>query len=572
MVAAWLVYLALAAAPAWAQSILIPVAPRGAATEVVLHGRIHTMDSRQPLAEAMAILGGRIVAVGSDAEIQPWIGPATRVIDAGGRLVLPGFNDDHVHFLDGSTGLAMMDLRDAATPAEFVRRICQQAKQMKPGEWITQGNWDETLWTPPRLPTRQMIDACTPRNPVYVSRHDGHMGLANTLALHLARITAQTPTPPGGVIVKDASGQPTGALKDNAQDLVERIIPLPSDQEMERFLAAGLRQAAGVGLTTLQDMALDPPYLPRVYQKMLAQGRLTARIYVRQPLADWRNLAALGIRAGFGGPWIWLGSTKAFADGSLGSETAYFFAPYSDRQDGWRGLPMPEMNPPSVMQALVEHADQAGLQVCIHAIGDEANSEVLDIFQHVETADGRRDRRFRIEHAQHVAPQDFARFGRLHVIASVQPYHAIDDGRFLEARIGSRRAAGSYAFRTFLNHGVRLAFGTDWPVAPLDPLLGIYGAVTRETLDGKYPHGWFPEQKLSVQEAVYAYTMGSAYAAFQDQVLGSLTPGKYADYVILDRDIFSIPPDEIKAARIYKTVVGGRVVYTAGDFPVNIEK
>lgn len=550
----------------------LPALPaRGVATEVVLHGRIHTMDPSRPEAQAMAMLGDRIAALGSDADIQPWIGPHTLVLDAGGRLVLPGFNDDHVHFLDGATGLAMMDLRDAASPAEFVRRICAQAQRMQKGEWITQGNWDETLWSPPRLPTRQMIDACTPDNPVYVSRHDGHMGLANRLALRLAGVTAQTPVPVGGVIVKDAGGQPTGILKDAAQDLVGRVIPIPSDAELQRIFAAGLRQAAGVGLTTLQDMALDPPYAPRVYQEMLAQGRLTARLYVRQPLEMWQDLAALGIRAGYGGPWIWLGSTKAFADGSLGSETAYFFQPYRDRQH-WRGLLTADMTPPSKMYRMVLGADRAGIQVCIHAIGDQANSMILDIFQRVEAQDSPRDRRFRIEHAQHIAPQDFARFARLHVIASVQPYHAIDDGRWLESRIGRQRAAGSYAFRTLLDHGVRLAFGTDWPVAPLDPLLGIYAAVTRETLDGKNPQGWFPGQKMTVQEAVYAYTMGSAYAAFQDPAFGSLTPGKYADFVLLDRDIFSIPPDEIKNVHVYKTVVGGRVVYTRGDYPVDETK
>jgi len=538
---------------------------QAAATLVLRHGAIHTMDAVHPHATALAVVGDRIVAVGTDAEVAPWIGPRTKVLNAGGKLVLPGFNDGHVHFVQGAFQLSSVDLRDAPSQAEFARRICAKAATLAPGEWITGGDWDDQKWTPALLPTRQLIDPCTARHPVFVTRYDGHMGVANSLALHLAKIDASTPTPAGGVIVQDASGQPTGILKDAAQPLVEAVIPTPTDAQMRRAIRVALRHAAGLGVTTLQDMAY--PQALRVYQELLDAGQLTSRLYCRLPLGMWQTVAGVGIRNHFGGPMLTIGSMKGFADGSLGSTTAYFFQPYTD-DPTTRGILSDEMNPPAAMYARMLGADQAGLQLSVHAIGDAANSLILDFFTKIAATDGRRDRRFRIEHAQHLAPTDFARFAQLGVIASVQPYHAIDDGRWLEKRIGPVRARTSYAFRTLLNHGVRLAFGTDWTVAPLNPMLGIYAAVTRETLDGKHPEGWFPDQKLTVQEAVYAYTVGSAYAAFEEHERGTLAPGLLADFVILDHDIFHLPPDAIKDVHVERTVMGGRTVFRLGDYPV----
>lgn len=551
----------------------LAIAQSPAATQVLVNAHIHTMDETRQLADALAVVDQRIVAVWSNAEIRRWIGLRTQVIDAGGKLVLPGFNDDHVHFVDGGFQLTRVDLRDSSSPQEFARRICARAREMtremKTGEWIEGGDWDDQRWTPPSLPTRQLIDACTPDQPVFVSRYDGHMSLANSAALRLAHVDASTPTPAGGVIVKDASGQPTGILKDAAQNLIERIIPEPSDEQVEAAAIAGLRHAAGLGVTTLQDISYTQAV--RVYQKLLDRGLLTSRMYCRMPLVMWKSLADSGVRNHFGAPMITIGSMKGFADGSLGSTTAYFFEPYSD-DPSTRGILSDEMHPPEAMYERMLNADRAGLQLSIHAIGDAANSLILDFFSRIVAANGPRDRRFRIEHAQHIAPRDFASFAELGVVASVQPYHAIDDGRWLERRIGHDRAKTSYAFRTFLDHHVHLAFGTDWTVAPLNPLLGVYAAVTRETLDGKNPGGWFPNQKLSVEEAVRAYTLGSAYAAFQEKQLGTLMPGKFADYVILSRDIFSIPPDDIKNVRVEQTVMGGRVVFTAGDYPVRYDK
>ncbi len=548
---------------------------RPAADEVVLHGHLRTMDARRPRAQAMAIWHGRILAVGSDAQIRPWIGPRTRIVNAHGRLVLPGFIDGHVHFFAGAYDLSSVDLRITRSAAEFARKICAYARTLPPGEWITGGNWDEQRWQPARWPTRWMIDGCTRRHPVYVNRYDGHMGLANSLALKLAHISRATPTPKGGVIVHDAQGRPTGIVKDAAQDLVARVIPSPSLAERMRIARIGLRHAAALGVTTIQSMDLSYPQAPRIYARLLARRELTARFYVRQPLALWRHWAAMGVRRGFGGPWITVGSMKAFADGAIGSRTAYLFQPYRDNppsNPNWRGLLAPDAQPPAKLYRRILGADRAGLQVCVHAIGDAANHMVLDFFQKVERLDGSKDRRFRIEHAQHLIAADIPRFAQLHVIASVQPYHAIDDGRWVEKRIGYERAKTSYAYGSLMRHGARLAFGTDWPVAPLNPLYGIYAAVTRATLDGKHPNGWFPRQKIPLAQAIYDYTMGSAYAGFEEKRLGSLTPGKDADFIILDHNLFHIPPRQIWNVRVLATYVGGRQVWRLGQYAVQYSR
>jgi len=540
-------------------------AERPAADLIVEHARIWTVDATRPEAEAVAVLGGRIVGVGTDAAVDAWRGPRTRVVDAGGKRLLPGFNDSHVHFSDGGAALAAVQLNDVTSAAEFVRRIGAHAKSIPAGQWILEGNWDETKWSPAELPTRQLIDAVTLGNPVSINRYDGHMVLLNSKALALAGITAATADPPGGVIVHDARGEPTGALKDAAIGLLERVIPAPTPAERRRSIERSLREAAALGVTSVQDMAVNYGDLA-VYAALLGEGRLGTRIYVAPSIVAVEDQAKLGIRQAFGGPSLRLGAVKGFADGSLGSRTAYFFEPFLD-QPGNRGLLADTMQPLSRTREYLARADAAGLQVCIHAIGDEAISTVLDLYAEVEKNGGARDRRWRIEHAQHMAAKDFERFAALKVIASVQPYHAIDDGRWAEARIGHARAARTYPFRTFREHGVRLAFGTDWPVAPLNPMLTLYAATTRATLDGRNPGGWFPEQKLSIEEAIEAYTLGSAYAEFQEHEKGTISPGKLADFVLLSEDVLHLPPAELRRVRVLRTWVGGAEVYKAAASP-----
>ena len=529
---------------------------------ILTSAKIWTVDKSRPAAEAVAILGDRIVAVGTAAEIALWRGPNTKVIDAGGKLVLPGFNDAHVHFVSGGQQLDNVALNDATSAQEFARRIADGAKKIRKGEWMLGGDWDETKWEPAALPTKELIDPVTPDIPVFVSRYDGHMALANSLALRLAGVTAATKDPPGGAIVRDAKGNPTGALKDAAMDFVYKIVPPPSHEQRLQAVKRALAHAASLGVTSVQHM--NPDYADiAVYSELLDRGELTARIYAAPLITQVDDQTKIGIRHAFGSSFLRIGAVKAYADGSLGSRTAYFFEPFLDQPNN-HGLLSDEMHPISLMRDRMMKADAAGLQICTHAIGDAAISTILDLYTEIEKSHGAADRRWRIEHAQHMAAKDFDRFAQLQVIASMQPYHAIDDGRWAEKRIGRDRASRTYAFRTFLNHGVRLAFGTDWDVAPLNPMLTIYAAVTRATLDGKNPNGWFPEQKLTVAEAIEAYTMGSAYAEFQDQEKGSITPGKLADMVILSDDLFSIDPTRIRDVKVLTTIVGGKVIWEQG--------
>jgi hypothetical protein len=510
----------------------------------------------------VALHGGRILAVGSDAEIATWIGPTTKKIDAHGKSVLPGFIDSHVHFSSGGGEISSVHLRDANSPQELSRRIGARAKTLPKGEWMLGGTWDHELWGGTPLPSHDWIDAVTPDNPVFVTRYDGHMGLANAVTLRLAGITKETKDPPGGTIVRDKDANPTGLLKDAAMGLVYRVMPPPSEEQLLRMIHAGMDEARRYGVTSIHDISSTEDV--RAYQVLAARGELTLRIYCITPLPQWEGPATAGIRAGFGNNWIHLGALKGFADGSLGSTTALFEQPYNDAPDT-SGLPNEMMLPEGNMLKMALGADKAGLQLAVHAIGDKANRIMLDVYAEVAKQNGARsDRRWRIEHAQHLRPEDFARFAQLGVIASVQPYHAIDDGRWAEKRIGHERAKTTYAFRTFLDHGVRLAFGSDWTVAPLNPMQGLYAAVTRATLDGKNPNGWFPEQKLTLKEAIEAYTMGSAYAEFREREKGSLTQGKLADVVVLDADLFSIPSEKIKDASVRYTIVGGKIVYGAG--------
>jgi hypothetical protein len=524
---------------------------------VLVNGKVWTVDRARPQAQAVAIWQGRILAVGSTDEIRRLIGDRTQVVNLQGKLVLPGFIDNHTHFLSGGFWLGEVKLKDARNEEEFGQRLAAKSRELPPGAWITGGTWDHDNWPGGRLPTAELIDRYVPDRPVFVTRYDGHMSVANSLALKLAGITAQTPDPPGGVIVrKPGTREPAGVLKDAAQDLVQRVIPPPSEADIRRALEAALAEARRVGVTSLTDMDLTPTTL-RIYQDLLGEGRLTARIDGRWPLRRWKELADLGLRRHFNNDhWISIGGLKGMLDGSLGSSTALFFEPYTQDPDT-RGI---YVTPYDEMKRLVIEADRAGFHIAVHAIGDRANSEMLDIFADAIRQNGPRDRRFRIEHAQHVHPKDFRRFAELGVIASAQPYHAIDDGRWAERRIGRTRCQTTYAFRTFLDHGVKLTFGSDWTVAPLDPILGIDAAVTRRTLDGANPQGWFPEQKITVQEAIEAYTLSNAYATFDEQVKGSITPGKLADLVVLSQDILTIPPSEIVKTEVVMTIVNGKIV------------
>jgi hypothetical protein len=539
---------------------------------ILLHGRVWTGEpapgaSAARIVEGVAIANGRILAMGSDEEIRAYAGPNTTVVDLKGHLAVPGLTDSHAHFIQGGFQLLSVDLKDARSEEEFVRRVAEKARTLPPGRWMQGGDWDEEAWSSEKLPTRWLIDSVTPRTPVFISRYDGHAVLANSLALKLAGVTKNTPDPPGGVIVHDPkSGEPTGVLKDEAQDLVAKVIPHPSESEMEEALRAALKEAARVGLTSIHDITVGPEAWNgnftgeiELLRRAELEGWLTCRIYAITPIANWKNLEQAGISRDMGSDFLEMGAVKAFADGSLGSRTAWMFKPYDDDPSN-SGLPMPIMAPPAKLEELARQADQAGIQICTHAIGDRAVSSLLDIYERIG-GEHPAAHRFRVEHAQHVRPEDLARFGKLGIVASMQPYHAVDDGRWAEKRIGHERARSSYAWKSMQDAGAKLAFGSDWPVAPLDPLLGIYAAVTRATLDGKNPGGWFPEQRLTVEEALRAYTLGAAYAAFQEKEKGAISPGKLADVVVLSDDLFRIPPERIKDVHVEITIVGGRVVY-----------
>lgn len=522
---------------------------------VIINANVHTMDDAKPTAEAFAVMNNRIVAVGTTKEIKNFIGAQTKVIDAHGKLVMPGFNDSHVHFLDGGSGLSSVDLRDAKTPQEFVERIKIFAAKLPKGRWILNGNWDHENWTPNNLPTAAMIDAVTPDNPVFINRLDGHMALANSVALKMANVTKATPEVDGGVIVRDADGNPTGVLKDAAMNYVYKVIPDFTFAEKTEYLQAASDYAASLGVTSVQDMSAGTDV--GVYQELLRQGKLKTRVYAVSTLSDWQRWNRAGIHYAFGSAMLRVGGLKGFADGSLGSTTAWFYEPYLDAPNS-RGLAADEM--PNMYEK-VSAADKAGLQVMIHAIGDRANDEILKIYERIEKEDGMRDRRYRIEHAQHLNADLIKRFASDKIIASMQPYHAIDDGRWAYKRLDEKRLKGTYAFRSLLDAGAHLAFGTDWFVAPLNPMLGIYAATTRRTLDDKNPYGWIPEQKITVEEAVRAYTVGSAYAEFQETEKGAISKGKLADFIVVSDDIFKINPVEIRNAKVLVTVVDGRVVY-----------
>ena len=531
-------------------------------TLAVVNARIWTGDRAAPWAEALAATGEQLVTVGTTEEVRQ-LATSVTPIDAAGRLVLPGFIDTHVHFFEGGNRLASVQLRDATTRDEFVSRITAFAATVPAGTWITGGDWDHSLWGG-ELPTRAWIDAATPNHPVWINRLDGHMKLANSAALKAAGITRATTDVAGGEIVRSQNREPTGLLKDNAMSLVDKVVPPPSAEMRQRAIGAAMQYVAERGVTAVHDMSMPTAAWTDLaaYAAMRQAHTLKTRIYSVMPLAEWERLRDVVARKEYGGAdgrgdgWLRIGGLKGFVDGSLGSHTAAFYEPFDDAPND-RGL---LVNTPDDLYRWISGADKAGLHVMVHAIGDRANALLLDTFARVATENGERDRRFRIEHAQHLAPRDIPRFETLNVIASMQPYHAIDDGRWAEKYIG-QRVNTTYAFRSLIDARATVAFGSDWFVAPPTPLEGIYAAVTRRTIDDRNPGGWVPQQKISVEEAVRAYTANAAYASFDESRKGILSKGRLADFVMLDRNIFEIPPEEIRTVPVRITVVGGRQVF-----------
>jgi predicted amidohydrolase YtcJ len=502
------------------------------------------------------IEGNRIAAAGTNDDILAPAPRGAKRIDLHGRLAVPGFIDNHVHFIDGGFQLSRVQLRDAASPEEFARRIGEFAKKIGRGRWILGGGWDEQLWETYALPARQMIDAVTPDNPVFVSRLDTHMALANSVALRLAGVTRESSDPAGGTIVRDASGEPTGLLKDAATSAVNAVIPAPSIDERVAALRAALAEAARFGVTAFCDMSSGDDAFEdlRAYQQLDRGHRLSARVYLFTPISHYERLVRAGIERSFGSDRLHIGGLKGFADGSLGASTAWFFEPYTN-EPASRGLPMEPMTNGS-MKRWIRDADAHNLQIAIHAIGDRANAEVLEIYESLP-----RDRRFRIEHAQHLNPDLIKRFASDGVIASTQPYHAIDDGRWAETKIGHERAKSTYAFRSLMNAEATVTFGSDWTVAPLNPILGIYAAVTRRTIDGKNPNGWIPSEKITVDEALRAYTVANAFAMGREREIGKIAPGMRADIAILSEDLFKIAPEAIESVVVDTTIFDGEVVF-----------
>ena len=523
---------------------------------VVRDARVWTGNAGQPWAQAIASHGDRIIAVGSNEDIDALIEDQTEVISVPGSMLVPGFIDTHVHFIAGGAGLASVQLRDAASPEEFADRIGTFAETVEPGDWIMYGDWDHEMWGG-ELPRRDWIDDVTPDNPVWVFRLDGHMALANSKALELAGVDADTPDVAGGEIVRYEDGRPTGVLKDNAMALVEAAVPASSSSQLDQEAMAAMRHFAARGITTVHDMAGWQSL--ETYRRAHRHGEMLTRIYSVVPLRDWARMRDEVADNGTGDNWLRIGGLKGFMDGSLGSHTAAMLEPFTDAPDD-RGFLINELDD---MREWITGADAAGLQVMVHAIGDSAIRDLLDIFLDVVEANGEKDRRLRMEHAQHIHPDDIDRFSIQNIIAAMQPYHAVDDGRWAQKVIGAERAKTTYAFRSLLDAGAKVAFGSDWTVAPASPVEGIHAAVTRRTIDGANPRGWVPGQKVSVEQALHAYTTVGAFASFDEDNRGMLKPGMLADFVLIDRDLTAVEPDTLRDARILRTVVGGKVVFAS---------
>lgn len=547
-------FLAAGAASVLAPKALLAAAP--ALDVAYVNARIWTGAPGAPLATALGTIADQIVAL-NDGPVRQLTGKRTRVIDLQGAFVAPGFIDAHTHFLVAAATLTPPDLRTARTRQEFARRVGDAARLLKGREWVTGGSWDAELWGG-ELPTHEWIDAVTPYTPVAVSRLDLHMLLLNAAAMRLAGIDRNTPDPSGGKIVRDANGEPTGIVIDAAKALVERVIPPLTEAALEKQLTDGIAFGLKHGVTQTHAMGLDW-VMHEALLRLRAKGETGMRFYSYVPLADWEKLDAIVRRQGRGDEWVRWGGLKVMSDGSLGSRTALFHEHYDDAP-ATRGL---TVTPAASLREWITEADRRGLQVALHAIGDAANDEALDLFADVARANGLRDRRFRIEHAQHLSPAAIPRFAKQKVIASVQPYHAIDDGRWAINRVGAERLKGTYAFKSLIGAGATVSFGSDWPVAPVNPLTGIAAAVLRQTIDGANPNGWMPEQRITVEQALTAYTVANAYAGFQDRSHGRIAPGFSADFAVLDADLLRIDAQKLADVRVLRTVVGGTERFNA---------
>lgn len=519
------------------------------------NANIHTINKKNEIWQAIITNNQKIEFVGSNDDALSFCDAQTQKIDLDGKLVLPGFIDDHTHFIQGGLSILGIQLRNCKSKEEFVSNIKDFASKNS-GQWITGGDWNHQEWKEPVLPSKKWIDEFTPDNPVLINRLDGHLALANSKALKSANITKNTPSPIGGLIEKDENGEPTGILKDNAMLLVQNLIPKPEKSLLEKAMVSALNEAKQCGVTSIQDISSYQDYL--LFDDFNKNQKLSCRIYSRLPIIDFRKYYEDGIKIGSGNDFLKSGSLKAFADGSLGSQTAWFFEPYLN--SSFCGLPMDIIDNGSLRKWALE-ADNLGFNLSIHAIGDNAVFEVLDIFDEVKRKNPPWDRRFRIEHAQHINKELLNKIKELDVIISAQPYHLYDDGSWAENFIGKARSRYTYAFNSFLENEIKLCFGSDWTVAPMSAIAGIYAASGRKTSNGKNENGWFSEEKISVQQAVECYTRNNAYAEYSENLKGTIEKGKYADFIVLSDDIFKVDLKEIPNTKILMTIFNGEVIF-----------
>jgi predicted amidohydrolase YtcJ len=537
-------------------SIFVSCVQRQTADRIYINAKIWTGDSANDRATAIAIKDSAIIYVGND--YSGYKSSSTQIIDVDGKMIVPGFIDNHTHFLGGGYQLASVNLRDAKSPQEFISTLKQYALDRNDNRWIQGGDWDHEAWGGV-LPTRNWIDSVTGNHPVFINRYDGHMALANSVALKMAGIDKGTPNPPGGDIVRDPkTGEPTGVLRDDAMELLFKIVPLPAQNELDECLQRAVQHAFEHGVTQVHDMSTYGGWADmETYRKAHGNNKLDLRIYSFVPIRTWAKLDSFVKKEGWGDDMLRWGGLKGFVDGSLGSTTAWFYKPYLDAPTK-TGLQVTDTN---LLRKWILSADSAGLHIATHAIGDRANDYILSVYEEAENKSPGKDHRFRVEHAQHLTPMAIPRFAALHVIPSMQPYHAIDDGKWAFKRLDSARLKGTYAFKSLLKTGANVTFGSDWTVAPLDPIAGIYAAVTRRTLDDNNPNGWFPDEKISVEQALKCYTANNAYAGFQEAKLGKLKVGMLADFIVISDDIFSIAPEKIRDIKVLRTIVNGKEVY-----------
>jgi len=530
---------------------------------ILYNGRFHAQEAGLGPVTAVAIRDGRFVAVGSDEDLREMAASGSRLVDLEGRLVLPGLVDAHFHYYDWALGRRRLPLAATTSLSDLRQRLARRVQETPSGHWVLGQGWNETRWPEMRVPTRADLDDVAPAHPVVLWRADMHMAVANTRALEEAGISASTPNPPQGVIDRGATGQPTGVVRELAINLISDVIPPPLEEEIEEAMFEGFAVLHRLGLTGVHDQRImggaDGPPAFGGWQRLQAAGKLDLRVWMNVPGERLEEAIALGLRSGFGGDSFRLGHVKFFADGGQGARTAWMLEPYLE---GGHGMPL---TPPETLAEALHSAHRAGLAVAIHSIGDRANRELLAVFQQVLDEEvgqpgGGPAVPHRIEHAQVMRPQEVERLARLGVVASVQPLHATDDIVMVEQTVGPR-GRFVYAFRDLLDAGATLALGSDCPVADPNPLWGIHAAVTRQRRDGTPAGGWYPGQRLTVAEAVWGYTVGPAMVSGREKELGSIRPGKRADLVILDRNIFEIEPMEIAAAQPVMTVFDGRVVY-----------